>query len=135
MRSIGHESGTTCKSGTCMHSLPDHSMSYSLCTDSQCTYTTWTDTHTQHMTRVVPSIIHKPHTHTHLPLSTAHIHCHLHSAQVKLRLGLLVFQPLLDVHQWTSIVIHLVHHIGLGLSETHNLTHKHNLRRVGGGGW
>ena len=48
--------------------------------------------------------------------------------QVKLCLRLLVIQSLLDVHQWTSAVVHLVHHIGLGLTDTHNLSHKLNLR-------
>ena len=49
------------------HQSPDHSMSYSLCTYVQCTYsTTWTDTNkTQHTTHVVPSILHKLHTYTH----------------------------------------------------------------------
>ena len=57
------------------------SMSYSLCTYVQCTYsTTWIDTYkTQHTTHVVPSTLHKLHTHTHtlFPPSTAHTRSYL----------------------------------------------------------
>ena len=72
--------------------------------------------HTEHTTHVVLFIKYIA-TFTH-PLSPALC------LQVKLRLGFLVFQPLLDVHQWTSAVVHLVHYIGLGLTDTHNLSYK-----------
>ena len=67
---------------------------------------------------------------THLPSTSTHPLSPALCPQVKLRLRLLVIQPLLDVHQWTSAVVHFVHHIGLGLTDTHNLSHKHNLRCV-----
>ena len=46
------------------HQTPDHSMSYSLCTHLQCTYsTTWTDAHTRLMCSP-PSYTNYTHTHT-----------------------------------------------------------------------
>ena len=49
--------------------------------------------------------------------------------QVKFRLRLLVVQPLLDIHQWTSAFVHFRHHIVLGLTDTTTgLSHKLNLR-------
>ena len=67
---------------------------------------------------------------THFPSTSTHPISPALCPQVKLRLRLLVIQPLLNVHQWTSAVVHLVHHICLGFTDTHNLSHKHNLRCV-----
>ena len=65
------------------HQSPDHSMSYSLCTYVQCTYsTTWTDTNkTQHTTPGGPlHLTQTTHTHTHSslhPLHTPTLTCNL----------------------------------------------------------
>ena len=58
--------------------------------------------------------------------------------QVKLRLQLLVVQPLLDVHDWTSGPVRsstLYTTLVWGLTDTHNLSHQHNLRWAGQGWW
>ena len=91
--------------------------------------------HTQHTTHEVPFIKYK-HKHSHTLSPPLHKHSHAHSPlpstftlppalchQIKLRLQLLVDQPLLDLHQWTSVVVHFVHHFGLGLTDSHNLSY------------
>ena len=84
-----------------------------------------------------PPHSHLPSTHTHLP--STHPLSPALGPQVKLCFRLLVVQPLLDIHQWASAVVHLVHHIGLGLVDTHNHSHKHAQSEVSGeegeGGW
>ena len=62
--------------------------------------------------------------------TNTHIHAHLHLTPPPTTGRSTTF----DIHQWTSAIVHLVHHIGLGLTDTHNLAHKHNLRRVREGG-
>ena len=77
--------------------------------------------------KVVPFLT-SIYTHTLSHLQCTHPLSSALSPQVKRRLQLLVVQPLFDVHQWTSATIHLLHHIGLELTDTHNLSHKLNLR-------
>ena len=64
-------------------------------------------------------------------LTSTHMHMHICTW---LHPQLLIVQPLFDIHWWTGAVVHLVHHIGLGLTDTHNLSYRHNLRRVREGG-
>ena len=69
---------------------------------------------------------------THTPSLTpnAHTHSHLHSVY-RLRSSSNYWSSnhlILDIHYWTSAVIHLVYHIGLGFTVTHNLSYKYNLR-------